>query len=76
MLKLYCVDISGNLQECINKGRSTVFFSATLLPVQYYKSLLSTTPDNYAICATSTFQPEKRLILLGTDTSSPVYAAR
>lgn len=70
MLKLYCVDISGNLQECINKGRSTVFFSATLLPVQYYKSLLSTTPDNYAICATSTFQPEKRLILLGTDTSS------
>lgn len=70
MLKLYCVDISGNLQECINKGRSTVFFSATLLPVQYYKSLLSTAPDNYAICATSTFQPEKRLILLGTDTSS------
>ena len=70
MLKLYCVDISGNLQECINKGRSTVFFSATLLPEQYYKSLLSTAPDNYAICATSTFQPEKRLILLGTDTSS------
>lgn len=70
MLKLYCVDISGNLQECINKGRSTVFFSATLLPVQYYKSLLSTVPDNYAICAISTFQPEKRLILLGTDTSS------
>ena len=70
MLKLYCVDISGNLQECINKGRSTVFFSATLLPVQYYKSLLSTVPDNYAICATSTFRPEKRLILLGTDTSS------
>lgn len=70
MLKLYCVDISGNLQECINKGRSTVFFSATLLPVQYYKSLLSTAPDNYAICATSTFQPEKRLILLGIDTSS------
>ena len=75
MLKLYCVDISGNLQECINKGRSTVFFSATLLPVQYYKSLLSTAPDNYAICATSTFQPEKRLILLGTDTEQPVYAA-
>lgn len=70
MLKLYCVDISGNLQECINKGRSTVFFSATLLPVQYYKSLLSTDPGNYAICTTSTFRPEKRLILLGTDTSS------
>lgn len=70
MLKLYCVDISGNLQECINKGRSTVFFSATLLPVQYYKALLSTETENYAICATSTFQPEKRLILLGTDTSS------
>lgn len=70
MLKLYCVDISANLQECLDKGRSTVFFSATLLPVTYYKALLSTNPENYAICAASTFRPEKRLILLGTDTSS------
>ena len=38
-LKLYCVDPSKNLQERINKGNATIFFSATLLPVGYYKSL-------------------------------------
>lgn len=70
MLRLYCVDISANLQECLDRGRSTVFFSATLLPIQYYKSLLSTQKDNYAVYAEPTFRPENRLVLLATDTSS------
>lgn len=70
LMKLYCVDVSENLQECLDKGRSTIYFSATFLPIQYYKSLLSTAPDNYAIYARSVFDPEKRLVLIGTDTSS------
>ena len=40
-LHLYCVNPSVNLQECLERGKSTVFFSATLLPVNYYKNLLS-----------------------------------
>lgn len=70
LVRLYCVDISKQLQECLDKGRSTVFFSATLLPIQYYKRLLSTEKDNYAIYAQPVFDPEKRLVLVGTDTSS------
>jgi len=70
MLKLFCVDPSENLQKCIDKGRSTIFFSATLLPIQYYKSLLSTEKDNYAIYAKSTFREEQRLLLLGNDVST------
>ncbi len=70
MLKLFCVDPSSRLQQCINKGNATIFFSATLLPIQYYKSLLSTDPDNYAIYAESTFQEEQRLLLFGTDVST------
>ena len=70
MLKLYCVDISGNLQECINKGRSTVFFSATLLPIGYYKRLLSTDEDNYAIYAQSTFAQTQRFLAFGRDVST------
>lgn len=42
MLKLFCVDPSLNIQKRLDKGRSAVFFSATFLPVNYYKSLLST----------------------------------
>ena len=70
MLKLFCVDPSGQLQKRIDKGISTIFFSATLLPIQYYKSLLSTDPDNYAIYAESTFQEEQRLLLFGNDVST------
>ncbi len=70
MLKLFCVDPSENLQKRIDMGRSTIFFSATLLPIQYYKSLLSTQKDNYAIYAKSTFSENQRLLLFGNDVSS------
>lgn len=70
MMKLFCVDPSENLQKCIEKGRSTIFFSATLLPIQYYKNLLSTDKDNYAIYAQSTFQENQRLLAFGNDVST------
>lgn len=70
LIRLFCVDISENLQECLDKGKSTIFFSATLLPVNYYKSLLSTEKDDYAIYAHSSFDPKKKQVLIGADTSS------
>lgn len=69
-LKLYCVNPSKNLQERIDKGNATIFFSATLLPINYYKSLLSTQKDNYAVYAQTAFSEEKRLLLFGNDVSS------
>lgn len=70
MVKLFCVDPSANLQECMDKGRSAVFFSATLLPVRYYISLLGTEKEPYTMYAKSSFRPEKKLLLVGTDVSS------
>lgn len=69
-LKLFCVDPSLNLQECMDKGKATIFFSATLLPIQYYKQLLSTKEDNYAVYAKTTFSQEQRLLLIANDVSS------
>lgn len=69
-LKLFCADPSVNLQECLNKAHSTVFFSGTLLPIQYYKSLLSTRADNYAVYAHSVFTASQRLLFVGRDVSS------
>lgn len=69
-LKLYCADPSRNLQACLDKAHSTVFFSGTLLPIQYYKSLLSTKDDNYAVYAHSVFTPDQRLLFVGKDVSS------
>lgn len=69
-LCLFCVNPAENLQEFLDKGNSTVFFSATLLPIHYYKKLLSTAKDDYAIYAESPFDVRKRLLLLGTDVST------
>lgn len=69
-MRLFCVDPSFNLQERLDKGRATIFFSATLLPVSYYKEMLSTKPDNYAIYAKTSFLEEQKLLLIGRDVSS------
>lgn len=69
-MKLYCVDPSFNLQQCIDKGNATIFFSATLLPIQYYKQLLSTKVDNYAVYAETAFKKEQSQLLLACDVSS------
>lgn len=70
LVRLYCVDTSANIQKCLDKANAAVFFSATLLPVQYYISLLSEAKDDYAIYARSPFDPKNRAVLIGTDVSS------
>ena len=69
LLKLYCVETAKNLRECLDKGNSAVFFSATLLPISYYKHLLGDKED-YAVYARSPFETHKRLLLIGRDVSS------
>lgn len=69
-VKLFCVNPSRNLHDFLEQGNSTIFFSATLLPINYYKQLLSIDSDNYAIYADSSFPQENRLLLMGTDVST------
>ena len=70
MVKLYCVHPAKNLSECIEKGNSTIFFSATMLPITYYKELLHDNEEDYAIYIPSPFPKENRRILAGVDVSS------
>lgn len=69
-VKLFCVNPSGNLQDCMQTGIATMFFSATLLPVNYYKELLSGDIDDYAIYIDSPFDTHKRLVSICKDVSS------
>ncbi len=69
-VKLFCVNPAANLQKFLEQGNSTIFFSATLLPINYYKVLLSVEKDDYAIYAKSPFNTENRLLLLGSDVST------
>ncbi len=71
MVRLFCADPSAMLSERTKMSRSTVFFSATLLPVQYYKSLLSDMPEkDYEMYVDSPFDSSRRLIFTGDDVSS------
>ncbi len=69
-LRLQCMDPSKNLQRTYEKVRSAVFFSATLLPVNYYKEQLGGTEEDYAVYAPSPFDPARRLVLGASDVSS------
>lgn len=74
-LKLFCVNPAVNLGEYLKKGRSAVFFSATLLPMSYYRKLLSNRQDDYGIYVESPFSQKNRCILNAGDVSS-LYSRR
>lgn len=75
MVKQLCVNPAKNLKERLAKGVSAVFFSATFLPVGYYKELLTGNQEEYAIYAQSPFPAGNRLVCVAEDVSSR-YARR
>ncbi len=70
ILKLYCVNPSLNLLECMRKGRSTILFSATLLPIGYYKALLGAEEGDYEVYAQPVFDSRRKKLLIGSDVTS------
>lgn len=69
-LHLYCVDPSGQLSQRLSQGISTIMFSATLLPVNYFKEMLSGNVDDYAVYAHSPFDTDNKRVLIGRDVTS------
>lgn len=69
-IKLQCMDPSARLEDTLEHARGTAFFSATLLPVRYYREQLSTTEDDYAVYAKSSFQETQREVIIANDVTS------
>ena len=69
-IHLRCMDPSVSLQECLDRARSTIFFSATLLPVSYYKQLLTSREDVYAVYAKSCFDTQNLQVMIASDLST------
>ncbi|MBE6005756.1 MAG: ATP-dependent DNA helicase [Sarcina sp.] len=69
-LHLFCADPSGRVGSRMASYISTVLFSATFLPIQYYKGLLGGGPEDYEMYAPSSFPPERRKILIVKDVTS------
>lgn len=68
-LKLLCTNPARNLRQRLNRGVSCIFFSATLLPIQYFKDML-TGEDDAAVYANSVFDENKRGLIIASDVSS------
>lgn len=65
--RVQCMQPARSLAEQLKKGKSAVFFSATLLPVRYYMEELGGNEEDYAIYVPSPFKKEQRLVLVGCD---------
>lgn len=68
--KLFCVSPENHLRRCMERGVSSILFSATFLPIQYYKTLLGGNPDDYEVYAHSVFNPEKKGLFIASDVTS------
>lgn len=69
-LQLMCIDTGKNISNCLKRGKSSILFSATLLPIHYYKEHLGGNEDDYAVYAPSPFQKQNRCIMIGQNVST------
>ncbi len=74
-IKLFCVDPSRLLREAMDKGRSSVLFSATLSPIRYFTAMLSGGSDAEVLTIPSPF-PKENLCVYVDDTISTKYKTR
>ncbi len=58
-IKMFCLDPSFLLRQTSKKFRATVYFSATLLPLQYFMNMLGGTPEDYTLSVPSPFSKEQ-----------------
>ena len=70
LLHLYCVDPSGNISLRLSQGKAAVMFSATFLPVNYFKEMISGNTEVYAVYAHSPFDTSNKRVIVGRDVSS------
>lgn len=63
-LKLFCLDPSYLINKMGKGYRSKIFFSATLTPADYYKTLLGGTEKDYVTAIPSPFDREKAEVII------------
>lgn len=63
-VRLFCLDPSQLLAEGLARGKSAIFFSATLAPVDYYRTLLGGAESDPSLQLDSPFAPENLAVLM------------
>ena len=69
-VRQFCIDPSDHVRECLSDAAGAVFFSATFLPIRYYRELLGAEEQDSAVYAPSPFDPVRRGVFLASDISA------
>lgn len=75
VVKMYCIDPSRNIQLALQMMQGVVYFSATLLPMNYYVSILGGDEKSYGLSIPSPFD-RKNLCLIIEKNVSAKFAHR
>ncbi len=70
IMRLYCVDSSYLLSQALKRGRASIFFSATLTPLEYHRDLLGGKSQDYHIRLSSPFPRENLLLMINNQVST------
>ena len=68
-LKIFCIDPSFVVSETLSTCKSAIFFSATLMPMDYYRNMLGGM-DSPVIMLPSPFEKEQSLRMIASDVST------
>lgn len=63
-LRLFCLDPSSLLSKALERGKAMIFFSATLTPIDYYRTLLGGMPEDLTLQLPSPFPAENLAVLV------------
>jgi DNA excision repair protein ERCC-2 len=63
-VRLFCLDPSLLLRKALARGKAAIFFSATLTPVDYYRTLLGGALEDPVLQLASPFPPENLAVLI------------
>lgn len=74
-VKLFCTDPAPELSETLDKAAATIFFSATLTPMEYFRTTLGCGDDAPSYVLASPFPPEHLRVLVN-DRIATTYKKR
>lgn len=70
MVRQMCANPSNWIRMCTDRAGFTVFFSATMIPITYYRRMLGAKESDPAVYAKSIFDPTRRALLVARDVTS------
>ena len=63
-MRLFCLDPSLLLRKALARGKAAIFFSATLTPMDYYRTLLGGAPEDPVLQLSSPFPSQNLAVLI------------